>query len=337
MYEMVKDDAGPSGWTFAKLTGPSTWSDWSRNMEFSLLDANLWGNVNGDRLKPTAVGPIAPDTDKWDSRDAKARGKIGLMCNKTVQLQLKSIWTAKETWDYLKKICTPGGWSNKWELMSKVRSLSLAKCKDIADFHGQLGKLKAEVTELKISIEDYFVIKAVDSLDQRFETWITYLVQQARDSKDGKLPDFDTIFQNLQQEEHRQKTRNEQFNLAHGGGGRRGRGRGRGGGHQGHQDHNHDGNNHTGNQESSGGRGGTQGRGGNRGRESRRRRSSTTTYLQEYARTANVVMETRHATTVANQVMDGDVASTIIREIARTLPQGPQGTAINQHSVLLLA
>ncbi len=42
--------------------------------------------------------------------------------------------------------------------------------------------------------------------------------------------------------------------------------------------------------------------------------------LQEYAKIANVVMKTRHAIIVTKQVMDDDVASTIIREIARILP-----------------
>ncbi len=49
--------------------------------------------------------------------------------------------------------------------MSKVESLLLAKCKNIADFHNQLGKLKAKIVDLKISIKDYFVIKAINSLN----------------------------------------------------------------------------------------------------------------------------------------------------------------------------
>jgi len=58
--------------------------------------------------------------------------------------------------------------------------------------------------------------------------------------------------------------------------------------------------------------------------------------LQEYAKIANVVMKTRHTIIVTKRVINGDVASTIIREIARTLSQESWETKINQHSILLL-
>ena len=255
----AKEDDETSAWTFPKLTGPANWTDWSRSMKFALLALDLWGNVSGERVLPDE-NREPEKSDKWDTRDAKARGKIGLMCVTSIQMQLQSDWTAKETWDYLRRFCTPSGWSNKWELMSKVDHLSLAKCKDIADFMSQLTQLRNEVMDQKITIEDYFVIKAINSLGQRYETWVTYLAQQARDSQDGKLPSYKTIFENLQQEEHRQKQRAEQANFTRGGGNRgRGKGRGRGGGHQ--QVHNRY--NHTRNKSTGGGRGyqGTRGRG----------------------------------------------------------------------------
>ncbi len=49
--------------------------------------------------------------------------------------------------------------------MSKVESLSLVKCKNIANFHNQLDKLKTKVANLKILIENYFVIKTINFLD----------------------------------------------------------------------------------------------------------------------------------------------------------------------------
>ena len=54
--------------------------------------------------------------------------------------------------------------------MSKVEHLTLAKCNNMTDFKAQLIKLKNEVMNQKITIEDYFVIKAINSLDQRYET-----------------------------------------------------------------------------------------------------------------------------------------------------------------------
>ena len=49
--------------------------------------------------------------------------------------------------------------------MSKVESLSLVKCKNIANFYNQLNKLKAKIVNLKILIKNYFVIKAINFLD----------------------------------------------------------------------------------------------------------------------------------------------------------------------------
>ena len=101
-----KGDEETSVWTFPKLKGPANWTDWSRSMEFALLGSDLWGNVSGKRKRPDEAKE-SEKADKWDTRDAKARGKIGLMCVTSIQMQLQSDWTAKETWDYLKRICTP--------------------------------------------------------------------------------------------------------------------------------------------------------------------------------------------------------------------------------------
>jgi hypothetical protein len=42
-------------------------------------------------------------------------------------------------------------------------------------------------------------------------------------------------------------------------------------------------------------------------------------FLQEYAKIANVIMKTRHTIIVTKQIINDDVASTIIREIVKTL------------------
>ena len=89
--------------------------------------------------------------------------------------------------------------------MSKMKHLTLAKCNNMTDFKTQLIKLKNEIMNQKIIIENYFVIKAINSLDQRYETWIIYFVQQARDNQNDKLLFYETIFENLQQKKHRQK------------------------------------------------------------------------------------------------------------------------------------
>lgn len=58
---MSEGDDGPPVWTFAKLTGPS---DWARNMEFALVDADLWGNVRRNRLQLLLIGSLTVDQPK---------------------------------------------------------------------------------------------------------------------------------------------------------------------------------------------------------------------------------------------------------------------------------
>ena len=232
-----------SVWTFAKLVGPSNYTEWAKNMEFALLDSDLWGITSGVWKKPEEADfdekdDFRTEKNSWESANAKARGKIGLMCQKTVQMTLKSESTADEMWRQLREDCTPKGWNNKWEVMSKLEQLHLTKVKSMDEFHVQIMKAKADIDELQISIDDYLVIKVLNSLDARYDTWVTLLSQKAREDEEKKLPSLDTIFQNLKQEEYRHTTI-EKANVARGGGnqgnqrGRGGRGGGRGGGRRG--------------------------------------------------------------------------------------------------------
>ena len=53
--------------------------------------------------------------------------------------------------------------------MSKMKHLTLAKCNNMIDFKTQLIKLKNEIMVQKIIIKNFFVIKAINSLDQKYE------------------------------------------------------------------------------------------------------------------------------------------------------------------------
>ena len=54
--------------------------------------------------------------------------------------------------------------------MSKIKHLTFAKCNNIIDFKIQLIKLKNEVINQKIIIENYFIIKAINFLHQKYKT-----------------------------------------------------------------------------------------------------------------------------------------------------------------------
>ena len=72
--------------------------------------------------------------------------------------------------------------------MSKLEQLHLIKAKNMDDFHVQIMKAKADIDELQISIDDYLVVKVLNSLDARYETWATLLSQKAREDEEKKLP-----------------------------------------------------------------------------------------------------------------------------------------------------
>ena len=58
-------------------------------MKFALLESDLWGNVSDKRKHPNEERE-SEKIDKWDIRNAKARGKIDLMCIISIQMQLQS-------------------------------------------------------------------------------------------------------------------------------------------------------------------------------------------------------------------------------------------------------
>ena len=53
--------------------------------------------------------------------------------------------------------------------MNKMKYLTLAKCNNMTDFKIQSIKLKNEVMNQKIIIKNYFIIKTINFLDQKYE------------------------------------------------------------------------------------------------------------------------------------------------------------------------
>lgn len=110
-------------YTFAKLKGTENYKGWAREMGFALRDAGLFSYANGTAVKP---GPYTKeecasfseekiekgeaDIEKWILNDSRTCGKIGKMCTRAVQQQIKDEWSAKEMWDELKSRYTADGW-----------------------------------------------------------------------------------------------------------------------------------------------------------------------------------------------------------------------------------
>ena len=88
-----------SEYMFTKLSGAKNYKEWAREMIFALKDSGLWRYVDGTiiRLAPlvakggeTICAEVQKETqdklDLWIKDDVCALGKIGRICNKTVQL-----------------------------------------------------------------------------------------------------------------------------------------------------------------------------------------------------------------------------------------------------------
>ena len=53
--------------------------------------------------------------------------------------------------------------------MSKLKQLHLIKVKNINEFHVQIMNIKADINELQIFINDYLIIKILNSLNVKFD------------------------------------------------------------------------------------------------------------------------------------------------------------------------
>ena len=206
-----------SEYTFAKLSGAENYKEWAREMIFALKDSGLWGYVDGTIIKPapleakekgeTVTAEAKQETqdkiDLWTKDDARALGKMGRMCNKTVQLGFDATWLSSKAWSELKTKYSSKGWSTKWDVLNRLEQTNYSSSKDINNLGVKIVKILEEIKELDISMEEMVTIKLMNGLGSSFETYLTMLSQKARD--DNKLPDLQALLSNLEDDERRMK------------------------------------------------------------------------------------------------------------------------------------
>ena len=191
---------------FAKLCGAENYKEWAREMIFALKGSGLWGYVDGTIVKPAPLSAKEETTaeakqetqdkiDLWTKDDARALGKMGRMCNKTVQLGFDATWLSSEAWSELKTKYSSKGWSTKWDVLNRLEQTSYSSSKDINSLGVKIVKILEEIKELDITMEEMVTIKLMNSLGSSFETYLTMLSQKARD--DNKLLDLQALLSNL--------------------------------------------------------------------------------------------------------------------------------------------
>ena len=214
-HKFLKMGKGDNVYKFPKLSGSSNYIEWSRKMKTALMTSGLWHIVDGTEKLPT----LPPENSsaevkyqasvrlqQWQTNDSKAHGRINSMCTADMELQIVDQSSAKSAWDKLKIHCSPKGWANKWFVMKRIEDTTLSSSGGtIQAFQARIQKLKEEVNGLNITMDDYFVIKTLNSLDAKFDTTLTVLRHEA--TKNDKLPALDDIFKTLRDAEYFLSTR----------------------------------------------------------------------------------------------------------------------------------
>ena len=218
---------GESLYTFPKLTGSANYKKWSRDMAFALQEAELWSYVTGARKMPRELAVDAPEKEteerleKREARDLerlefvekqrRVVGKIGKMCTDDVQQKFLSmkdlangqLWDPKDLWTHLKERYTLKNWSAKWATFNRLEEIDYEKCKSIEEYGSLVRDIKAEITDIPLTVEQIVTLKLLNGLGTSFSTYLTILNEQAR--REDKFPGLDVLLKNLEDEEARMR------------------------------------------------------------------------------------------------------------------------------------
>jgi hypothetical protein len=182
-------------------------------MTLALKEAELWRIVSGTKKVPKLDPQVTDPTEKelkedviadYHMLDEKAVGKIGKMCTNNVQMEffsLKAEWTSRDLWEHLKKRYSPTGWSSKWAAFNSLEMLTYES--SIADLESKTLDILAELKSQDLTIEQVVTLKVLNVLESPFSTYLTVLMESAR--KEDKFPSLTSLFQNLADEENRQR------------------------------------------------------------------------------------------------------------------------------------
>ena len=97
-------------WTFIKLNDSDNYKQWSRQMQFALMNVELWLIVSDKRIKLLVNSKFTKDEKKkvekkikkWDEQDERTFAKMTRMSFDTVQLTMSIDWSSTIAWNELK-------------------------------------------------------------------------------------------------------------------------------------------------------------------------------------------------------------------------------------------
>ena len=215
---MSKDN--DKNFSFKKLTGAENYKQWARDMEFALTATMLWRYVAGKATKPPVLLAKADDSperqeiiyqrqekiEDFEDTERRAVAKIAMMCSEVIQKDFLSQkkaqdWSPQGLWDHLRDRYTIVNWASKWNAIKRLLTAHQRDHKNVAEFTSTIRDIKAEFTDLNITIDDMITIQTLRNLDPMFDRFVEFAEDKAM--TEAQAPNFEQLCKNLENEELR--------------------------------------------------------------------------------------------------------------------------------------
>ncbi len=202
-------------YAFVKLKG-TNYKEWSRHMILALKKTELWRIVSDVKkmfkLNSQMIDSIEKKLKKdviadYHMLDEKTVDKIDKMCINNVQMKffsLKAKWTFRDLWKHFKKRYSSTRWSFKWAAFNNLKMLTYES--SIADLKSKILNVLAELKCQNLIIEQIVTLNDLNILKSSFFIYLIALMKSAR--KENKFSFLTSLFQNLANEENRQRAEN---------------------------------------------------------------------------------------------------------------------------------
>ena len=145
-----------------------TYQTWKFKVELLLIKEEVWDTISRD--PPTVM------TDKWQTKDNKARASIGLLLEDSQLHLVRKETTARDMWTALKQYHEKSTLSNKVSLLRKLCALKLAETGDMESHLAQMEDLIDQLSSLGETLADQLTVALfLSSLPESYGTLITAL------------------------------------------------------------------------------------------------------------------------------------------------------------------
>jgi hypothetical protein len=201
-------------YAFVKLKD-TNYKEWSRHMILALKKTELWRIVLDVKQTFTLNLNIIDSIEKklkedviadYHMLDEKTIDKIDKMYINNVQIKFFSIkseddWNSHNLWKHLEKRYSSTKWSFKWAAFNNLKMLIYKS--SIANLKSKILNVLAELKSQNLIIEQIVILKVLNILKSSFFIYLIVLMKSVR--KENKFSFLTSLFQNLADEENRQR------------------------------------------------------------------------------------------------------------------------------------